>query len=225
MARRTLPPIRPWQTSRGVAAERLIWAGLGLVLLAALGLGFLPLLRSAPPSTSLPQLGTVPDFRLIERSGRVVTRSDLAGRPWVADFIFTRCGSICPALSGQMARLQHALEEQATEATLVSFTVDPAHDTPPVLSEYAERFRASSGGWLFLTGERKQLHELIGQGFRLAIAERSPAEAGDSGDLITHSDRFVLVDAELRIRGYYRGTEPDTIPQLLRDLARLREAP
>jgi len=113
------------------------------------------------------------------------------------------------------------VREQGLHARFVSFSVDPTHDTPEVLREYAGRF-SPDAGWLFVTGERDALYRLIGQGFRLSVAERTPGEGEDSGELITHSDRFVLVDAAGNIRGYYHGIEPESVPALLRDLSALQ---
>lgn len=152
-----------------------------------------------------------------------MTQADLDGKIWVADLIFTRCGSICPVLSANMARLQTALRKRGGEMpVLVSFTVDPAADTPPVLSEYANRFHADPENWLFLTGERAALYELIGQGFHLGVAQREDGGVTDPNQLITHSDRFILIDRALRIRGYYRGVESSAVPKILRDIDRLR---
>ena len=120
-----------------------------------------------------------------------------------------------------MAKLQRTLGQQGTDPVrLVSFSVDPANDTPEVLRAYAERFGAQQG-WLFVTGERNALHALIGEGFHLAVAERPESENTDGGGLITHSDRFVLVDRNLQIRGYYHGTEPESVQKLLQDLKEL----
>ncbi len=172
--------------------------------------------------TGLPVLGQVPEFSLIESNGQPLSHTQLAGGVWVADFIFTRCPGVCPVLSAQMAKLQHALGRAGADAVrLVSFSVDPANDTPETLRAYAQRFGAEPGRWLFATGERDQLHALIGQGFHLAVAERAPSENTDGEGLITHSDRFVLIDRNLQIRGYYHGTEPESVEKLLRDIREL----
>jgi protein SCO1 len=203
------------------SVERAVWLGLSAVVLVVVLAGLWSLRGRRSPSSAPPVLGALPSFDLIERSGRPVSRADLAGRPWVADFIFTRCSGTCPALSTRMAELRRKLREQGLSARLVSFSVDPTHDTPAVLREYAARY-APDDDWWFVTGERDALYALIGQGFRLSVAERAPA-AGDSADeLITHSDRFVLADGEGRIRGYYHGIDADAVPALLRDLAALR---
>lgn len=202
---------------RPPARERAIWAVLVLVLAGVVALGVRELKRG-PRGPELPVLGTVPAFSLVERSGRVVTAGELGGAPWVADFIFTRCAGICPVLSTGFARLQDRLPARTR---LVSFSVDPVHDTPEVLRLYADGYGARPDRWLFLTGERDSLHRLIRDGFKLSVAEAEPGANLPAGELITHSDRWVLVDSELRVRAYYHGTEPDAADRLLADLAGL----
>jgi protein SCO1 len=172
--------------------------------------------------SGLPVLGRVPDFALTGSHGEPVSQADLAGGIWIADFIFTTCPGECPVLSAQMAKLQQSLaRETGKPVRLVSFSVDPSHDTPDALRTYAERFRADPSRWLFLTGDRDALQTLIREGFRLAVAERSPADDTDGQGLITHSDRFVLVDSALNIRGYYHGTDEESVQQLVRDVTTL----
>lgn len=202
-------------TGQATRADRIVWVALGGVVVAVIVAGLWSLVSSRHDG-SLPVMGAVPDFRLVERSGRAVTRADLAGRVWVANFIFTSCSGVCPVLSARMAELRQKLGNVAPDVRSVSMSVDPTRDTPAVLREYAGRYGAGDG-WLFLTGDRKALHELIRDGFHLSVAERSPEEGVDPGELITHSDRFVLVDRRSRIRGYYRGTEPDALVDLFRD--------
>ena len=205
--------------ARGV--ERGVWIGLGAVIAVVVIAGLWGLRRHAASDAAPPSMGALPAFALIERSGRSLTRDDLAGQPWVADFIFTRCSGMCPALSTRMAELRRRAREQGLRARLVSFSVDPLHDTPEVLRDYATHFAGADDNWLFVTGERDQLYQLISQGFRLSVAEREGQATADPGELITHSDRFVLVDGEGRIRGYYHGIDADAVPALLRDLAAL----
>jgi protein SCO1/2 len=195
------PPLLPRRTDLGARAIALLLV-LGTTLLGC---------RGAEP----PILGTVPDFSLTERSGSVVRTADLDGSVWIAGFIFTRCPDVCPALTARMADLQKSLAG-SPGVRLVSFSVDPSHDTPEVLRGYAERAGARDG-WMFLTGPRDQVAALLKDGFRVAFADDGPAEAP-----ITHSDRLVLVDQERRIRGYYHGREPDDLARLARDAERLR---
>ena len=182
-----------------------------LALLLVLGAPLLGCGAKEPPV-----LGTVPDFSLTERSGSVVHAGDLDGSIWIAGFIFTRCPDVCPALTARMADLQKALAGEPA-IQLVSISVDPTHDTPEVLRGYAERAGAKDD-WLFLTGPRDQVASLLKDGFKVAFADDGPATAP-----ITHSDRFVLVDREMRIRGYYHGSDRDDLARLERDAAALRD--
>jgi protein SCO1/2 len=164
--------------------------------------------------------GTVPSFSLVERNGQPLTATNLAGKIWIANFIFTHCPGMCPALSMRMAGLQRSL--RATPVLLVSFSVDPARDTPEALRRYAERYQADPERWLFLTGEQEDLYHLILEGFRVSVAELPPDDPRLINEPIVHSDRFVLVDPRLQIRGYYHGTEAASIAQLLQDVDTLQ---
>jgi protein SCO1/2 len=116
-----------------------------------------------------------------------------------------------------------ALRREAPEdVTMVSFTVDPAHDDPATLRAYAERFHADPDHWLFLTGETPAVERLVRDGFRLSMAALPAEQQADGREPITHSERFVLVDDELRIRGYYHGSDELAVAELARDFARLR---
>jgi protein SCO1/2 len=167
----------------------------------------------------LPRLGTLPAFELVERSGRPLTSAALRGRTWVADFIFTRCGGACPAMTARMARLRREVPD---DVAFVSFTVDPAHDTPGALSRYAASFKADDR-WLFVTGPQKDLYALSTDGFKLAAMEVPPEQQKEGGDgPFLHSSKFVLVDGGGEIRGYYDSTEEDEMRALVADLTRLR---
>jgi protein SCO1/2 len=164
-------------------------------------------------------MGALPDFRLTERSGRPLSLADLRGRPWVADFIFTQCGGACPAMTARMVRLRRDL---GTDVGLVSFTVDPAHDTPEALARYAATFGADAS-WRFVTGTQKDLYALSVGGFKLAAMEVPPGEqtAGADGPFL-HSSKFVLVDGEGVIRGYYDSTDEQAMRALVADAGLLQ---
>lgn len=170
-----------------------------------LGLGSLAL------GADLPVLAQLPDFHFQNSLGRTTTLKDLAGKVWVADFIFTRCGGQCPILSAKMAELGRKFEKEK-DFRLVSFTVDPQNDTPQVLAEYAKRFQAPPASWYFLRGPKAKMDGYIRDGFKLA---------GGNGDEIAHSFRFVLVDKTGQIRGYYAAVEPEKIESLKADLQAL----
>lgn len=204
--------------------------GWGLLILAIAGAGGsglwawlaggtgTPRARSQAVLEGLGVFGTVPDFSLIERSGRRVTRADFEGKIWVANFIFTNCTETCPLQSAQMARLQADLPDR-DDLRLISITIDPERDTPAVLSEYAKRYGADPHRWLFLTGEKEAVLVLAQQGFLLSavhLHEEKPRPG--EAPRIVHSSRFALVDRQFRIRGYYSGIDPDALQRLRRDL-------
>lgn len=158
----------------------------------------------------LPLLGNVPSFQLISQSGQPFDKRSLDGYIWVADFFFTTCTGPCPRMSAQMRQVQTATAG-LPGVRLVSFSVDPEHDTPPVLAAYAKRFRAQAGRWFFLTGDVAELDDLGRNTFHLNGVNGSK----------DHSTRFVLVDRHSRIRGYYLSAGEDFLKRLLRDLRQL----
>jgi protein SCO1/2 len=155
----------------------------------------------------LPVITSVPDFSLVDRSGETVSRATLEGSVWVADFIFTSCGGACPTMTGQMSALQETLPE---DVRLVSFTVDPATDTPMVLASYADRYEAKEGRWFFLTGAKEDIYTLAREGFLLTVDDTLGTEV----EPIAHSTRFALIDREGQIRAYYDGTDPEEVARI-----------
>ena len=173
-----------------------------------------PLLAACRRESDLPNFYSLPDFSLTDQTGKTTTLHDLAGRVWVADFIFTNCGGTCPLMTDKMRKLQDALP---AEVHLVSFTVDPTRDTPKVLAAYAEEHGASRDRWLFLTGENQAMYDICVKGFKLPL----DTEGGTPAEPIAHSTRFVLVDKHGDIRGYYSGTEEDELRRLSADAKKL----
>ena len=185
---------------------------LGFVGIAS-GLGGLAMARQLEPR--LPTYGELPEFSLTDQARQPVTRRTLLGSVWIADFIFTRCAGQCPLMSDEMAGLRTAFRRHPA-LHLVSFSVDPAHDTPEVLSAYAARYTAERTRWRFVTGEEQVLVDLARHGFRLGVDAH-----GTQTEPITHSTRFILIDRHARIRGYYDATDRAAIERLRRDAARL----
>jgi protein SCO1/2 len=165
---------------------------------------------------TLADFGPAPDFSLTERSGKKMTLADLKGKPWLGDFIFTRCGGPCPLLSLRMSELQKDYLKK-TQLNFVSFTVDPDYDTPAVLTDYAKQYGADPGRWFFLTGDSRKIVQLIVQGFHLAV-EKNTDPNQKPGEQVNHSLSFVLVDANGRVRGYYTGNDLESLKRLRRDI-------
>ncbi len=175
---------------------------------------FCLVLAACARPTALPVFYDVPEFHLTAQDGQPFDSKILAGKIWVADFIYTTCPGPCPRMTSQMREVQDAIQKMQ-DVKLVSFTVDPARDTPPVLAEYAHVHGAAPERWYFLTGPQPSLQTLDRDVFKLGNLDAS----------LEHSTRFVLVDRQSRIRGYYETSEAGAIPKVIqgiRDLARER---
>jgi protein SCO1 len=192
------------------------WVALATGALCLLLLGVAVLM---PRPGALRRLGTLPDFTFTRQDGQPFGRAQLLGQPFVANFIFTRCPSICPVFTQKMARLQKRTEPLGSRLALVSFSVDPGYDTPERLTAYAARHGADPARWSFLTGDYTRLQETIVGGFKIAMGR----ESEDQNDIpgIFHGSHFVLVDATGEIRGYYDSEDDDTVERLTRDAEHL----
>jgi protein SCO1/2 len=164
-------------------------------------------------TAELPVLADVPAFNLVDQDDHPLTPAALAGKPWIADFVFTHCAGPCPMMTAKLAALQGELP---SDVQLVSFSVDPDRDTPPVLKEYAQRFKADERRWHFLTGEKKAIYSTAAAMLVTAI----PAKDDDP---IIHDERFILVDADGKVRGYYHLKDEQAMASLRRDATALAE--
>ena len=165
--------------------------------------------RAAAPQV----LGRVSDFELVDQDGKNVSLADLRGKIWVADFIFTRCAGPCPLMSSRMAELQKSLDG-VEGVGFVSISVDPDYDRPELLREYGKRYGAKPGTWIFLTGDKKRIFEMISKDFKMGVAD------GSGDQPIIHGTHFVLVDGEGRIRGYYGINDPNLESQAVAEIER-----
>jgi protein SCO1/2 len=156
----------------------------------------------------------VPAFSLRDQNARAVAPEDLRGKVWIANFIFTRCPDVCPLLTTRMAGVRTQLAPVRSQLDIVSFSVDPAHDTPAVLKAYAQKRGADQPDWFFLTGPIDQVKQVIVDGFKQSLSS-TPAEAGKAAGIL-HGSHFVLVDRGLDIRGFYPSDE-EGILRLMRD--------
>jgi protein SCO1/2 len=162
---------------------------------------------------AMPVYGKVPDFRFTTQEGKTLTRADLLGKVWVADFIFTRCPGPCPLMSAKMAEVSRELSK-SNDAMIVSVSIDPENDTPEVLKAYAARFEADPKRWVFLTGPKQEIQDFTTKGMLQALST-------DPAGVPTHSTRFLLIDREGRIRGSRHLDEPELIQKLLMDIGSL----
>ncbi len=167
----------------------------------------------------LPVYWSVPDFRLTAHTGQPLSLDDLKGKVWVAEFFFSTCAGICVEMNTNMKAVQKAFAD-VPDVLIVGFTVDPENDTVEVLREYAKDYGAREGKWFFVTGSKKDIYRLARHGFKVAVEEVPPAEEGGPIDFI-HSDRFILVDRQGRIRGYYNGTDKAQVQRLIADIRNL----
>jgi protein SCO1 len=170
-------------------------------------------------ASDLPELGKVGSFALTDQAGRPVTAETFRGRVWTAAFFFTRCPTVCPRITRRMRDLQQAAKKDNVAVELVSFTVDPEHDTPEVLRAYAQKYEADLSSWRFLTGDLEVVRKTSEQGFKLAL-DGKPTEGAEHLGLF-HGSHLVLVDGAGTIRGYYRTSEDEQMAQLLKDAALL----
>ncbi len=151
-----------------------------------------------------------PEFRYMSHTGDSIGLSDMKGKVFVVDFFFTNCTAACPKMTTQLTRVQQSF---ATEKKfgILSFSLDPDKDSLPALREYALKFEAVPGSWYFLTGPRESIYPLGEEGF---LANLVFNEDGT----IDHSEKFILIDRQGGIRGYYLGTDPKEVDKLINDV-------
>jgi protein SCO1/2 len=199
-----------------------VWFYIGAVLIVPLVLFFI--FNKSTQSTELPILGPkgndaqgnaafhhILDFDLLNQRGERVTLADTKGKVTVAAFFFASCGTICPKMTASLLEVQQQFSPD--DLVILYHTVDPARDSVPVLAEYARMRGIDGANWHLLTGDKKQIYLLARNSYFITALE------GDGGptDFI-HEELFALVDSEGRIRGYYKGTEPEDIKHLIRDI-------
>ena len=156
-------------------------------------------------------------FSLINQLGDTITEKNFEGKIYVADFFFTRCMGICPKMTKQMDRAANELADEK-EVMFLSHSVTPVSDSVPVLADYAELYGANPEQWMLVTGDKKEIYDLARK-FYFAVTTEG---TGDSTDFI-HTENFVLIDKEKRIRGFYDGTLSTDVDQLIDDIRTLQK--
>lgn len=166
---------------------------------------------------SVDKFHRVTSFNLTDQDGNEVTEKDFNDKIYITDFFFVTCPTICPKMTDQMLRVYHEFKDNET-ILFLSHTVMPESDSVPVLKEYANKLKVSSNKWKFVTGDKKQIYNLARKTYFAAVTE------GDGGvnDFI-HTENFVLVDKEKRLRGYYDGTSKEDVDRLISEIYTLLE--
>ncbi|MGE0869127.1 MAG: SCO family protein [Kofleriaceae bacterium] len=202
-------------SSRGIRGRRLLLGLLVILLVAIIPSVVVPTLACRQPPPDLPELGTVPAFTLTDERGQTFTQAALDGNVTIVNFIFTRCDSICPLTSGRMEKIQDKTAVAGSEIKMVSFTVDPAYDTPARMAEFAKRYHADPTRWRFVTGSAGDLKPLVEGAFWNSMDHDGTTASGAPS--IAHNGHFLLVDANRRIRGTYDSADVRRLDELLRD--------
>lgn len=194
----------------------IVWVVVFISAALLIGLAYVSLknTRPAEPATPLEKLAKVPEFTLTDQTGSPFSSTGLKGKIWVANFIFTRCKGPCPLITTRMAELNGKLKKIHDRVKLTSFTVDPGHDTPQVLSTFGQNLAANPDDWKFLTGSPEAINEIVMKGLLQPLAKEPDGTPA-------HSQRFVIVDAEGWIRGFREGEDPELVQKLMVDIGEL----
>jgi protein SCO1/2 len=162
---------------------------------------------------------TIPAFKFVNQYGDSTGSKNLDGKIYVADFFFTSCPSICPIMQRNMLNVYKAFKDTA-DFKIISFTIDPKHDTVPVLKNYADKLGISGNSWWLLLGARDSVYNLAAKSYLVAVSEDSTVAGG-----YMHQGYFVLIDKQKRVRGSYDGTDMKQVNQLIEDIKTLKAEP
>lgn len=173
---------------------------------------------ATPPRQEIPAYGSIASFQLVDQSGQAFSQDQLSGRYWVVNFMFTRCPTICPALTRTMSQVGHRWRKE-DRVQFLSVSVDASYDTVERLQDYIRSQQLRTDNWKFLTGPPEDIRTLCLESFKLALAEDMDA----NGD-ITHSSRMVLLDPQGQIRGYFEGQDAADLDRLHTTIEHLMEA-
>ncbi|MGI4728251.1 MAG: SCO family protein [Janthinobacterium lividum] len=204
--------------------KKLIWPALAMLVFAACShkntAAKLPIYGDRQPITKTVDgkqvtdtvYATIPPFSFVDQERKTITEQNLSGKIYVADFFFTSCPSICPIMQRNMLTVFKAYQGKP-DFKLVSFSIDPRHDTIPVLKEYAEKLGAKADQWYFLLGKKEEVYQLAEKNYLVSVSEDGRAPGG-----FVHQGWLVLVDKKGRVRGAYDGTDKKQVQQLITDV-------
>lgn len=160
---------------------------------------------------------TIPDFTFVNQYNETISQKTTENKIYVADFFFATCQSICPQMSSQLVHVQKAFEKD-TDILILSHTVNPMHDTVEVLKGYAQSYGAEKNKWHFLTGSKKEIYAIAKDGYLINALEDDGTAEG-----FLHSELFLLIDKQKRIRGMYDGTDSVAVAKLITDIKLLKQ--
>lgn len=160
----------------------------------------------------------IEDFTFTNQDGEPVSKADLKGKVWVANFIFTSCADVCPPMTANMAKLQEMIkDEELKDVEIISFSVDPAVDNPETLKDYGKKFNVDFSNWSFLTGyTQEEIENFALESFKTLV--KKP----ESGDQVIHGTDFYLVDQNGDMRKYYTGLKEVPFDQIIEDIKALQ---
>jgi protein SCO1/2 len=200
--------------ARDVSGRRLLFVLLVVLCIAVIPSVVVPTLMCRPEPPQLEQLGRVPAFQMIDHEGLPFTEEALRGHPTIVDFVFTRCDTICPAVSMRMEQVeQKTRDKRGAPIKFLSISVDPEHDTPDKLAAYAARYHADARRWKFITGKPADVKALVEGGFMTSMERNGNTPSGAPN--IVHRGYFMLVDGDLEIRGIYESSDVRALDELM----------
>ena len=159
----------------------------------------------------------VPDFKLVNQNGDTITQKDYKDKIYIADFFFTTCQGICPIMTDHMVKIQEEFKDDP-EVLLLSHSVTPEIDSVAQLKKYAEEKGVIDEKWNLVTGDKKQIYDLARKSYLVAKSQGN----GGKYDMV-HTENFALVDKNKQVRGFYDGTNPEAIEQLVEDVKLLKK--
>lgn len=210
--------------SRRVRGPVLFAALVLLIIVIVVPTVVLPTVFFPPPTPKLDDLGRLPAFSFVDHTGATLTRADLEGHVTIVNFIFTRCDTICPVTSMKMRSVEDKTNDVGGDIKLVSISVDPVHDTVPVLAAYATKYGADPTRWRFARGDIAAVREVVEQGMQMGFDDLGGATASGAPN-ITHSGHFVLLDQRAHVRGYYDSDDWPRIETLMKHARYLARRP
>ncbi len=162
---------------------------------------------------------TIPSWEFENQSGDLVNSVSVAGKIHIVDFFFSYCPTICPVKTVNIRKIQQMLNRKCiSDVEFLSFSVDPERDSTDRLLSYAKDYQLDISNWNLLTGDQKEIYNLGVEGYLVPSQEDTLAPGG-----FLHSEKIILIDAQSRIRGYYNGTDSESVQQIISDVKKLQE--